>query len=200
MARPTIAEMDHFRRLITGTSASREPAEWAIQLDSFTRRNRGRRAVVEVDGLAQGAQVLESGYRFQGVTFDPHDERVALMLGDGASSSRHVIRGIGNVQAVAIARFMTQIERRVPNGLSVHVILYNYATRKTPEVATRLRKHPRVHFHFTPTSASWLNVARTQLRVHRSRLGLALRVARPTGLVLSTAVGRRPSSLYRSVE
>ncbi len=55
-------------------------------------------------------------------------------------------------------RFMTQLERRVPTGLSVHVILDNYATHKTPEVAAWLRKHPRVHFHFTPTSASWLNL------------------------------------------
>jgi len=55
-------------------------------------------------------------------------------------------------------RFMTQIERRVPKGLSVHVILDNYATHKTPEVEAWLRRHPRVHFHFTPTSASWLNL------------------------------------------
>jgi transposase len=55
-------------------------------------------------------------------------------------------------------RFMTQVERRVPKGLSVHVILDNYATHKTPEVDAWLRKHPRVHFHFTPTSASWLNL------------------------------------------
>ena len=43
-------------------------------------------------------------------------------------------------------------------GLSVHVILDNYATHKTPDVAKWLRRHPRVHFHFTPTSASWLNL------------------------------------------
>lgn len=55
-------------------------------------------------------------------------------------------------------RFMTRVERRVPKGLSVHVILDNYATHKTPEVEAWLRRHPRVHFHFTPTSASWLNL------------------------------------------
>jgi transposase len=55
-------------------------------------------------------------------------------------------------------RFMTRVERRVPKGLSVHVILDNYATHKTPEVDAWLRQHPRVHFHFTPTSASWLNL------------------------------------------
>jgi transposase len=55
-------------------------------------------------------------------------------------------------------RFMTRVERRVPKGLSVHVILDNYATHKTAEVEAWLRAHPRVHFHFTPTSASWLNL------------------------------------------
>ncbi len=55
-------------------------------------------------------------------------------------------------------RFMTQIERRVPKGLGVHVILDDYTTHKTPEVIAWLQQHPRVHFHFTPTSASWLNL------------------------------------------
>jgi transposase len=55
-------------------------------------------------------------------------------------------------------RFMTRVERTVPKGLSLHVILDNYATHKTPEVAQWLRRHPRVHFHFIPTSSSWLNL------------------------------------------
>ena len=55
-------------------------------------------------------------------------------------------------------RFMSRIERRVAKGLSIHVILDNYATHKTPEVERWLKRHPRVHFHFTPTSASWLNL------------------------------------------
>ncbi len=100
---PTFAELDHFTRLITGTSASGKPEEWAIQLDAFSRRNRGRRTVVEFDDRARGAQVLEDGYPFQGVTFDPHEKRVELMLGDGKGSSPHVTRGIGNVQEVSIA-------------------------------------------------------------------------------------------------
>ncbi len=55
-------------------------------------------------------------------------------------------------------RFMTRVERRVPKGLGIHVILDNYATHKTAEVEQWLRQHPRVHFHLTPTSASWLNL------------------------------------------
>ncbi len=54
--------------------------------------------------------------------------------------------------------FMTRVERDVAPGLSVHVILDNYATHKPPDVERWLRRHPRVHFHFTPTSASWLNL------------------------------------------
>ena len=55
-------------------------------------------------------------------------------------------------------RFMTRVERQVPPGLSVHVILDNYATHTTAAVQQWLAKHRRVHFHFTPTSASWLNL------------------------------------------
>lgn len=54
--------------------------------------------------------------------------------------------------------FMTRVERGVAKGLSVHVIMDNHATHKTPDVEKWLRRHPRVHFHFTPTSASWLNL------------------------------------------
>ncbi len=55
-------------------------------------------------------------------------------------------------------QFMTQVERTVAKGLSIHVILDNYGTHKTAEVERWLHRHPRVHFHFTPTSASWLNL------------------------------------------
>ena len=40
----------------------------------------------------------------------------------------------------------------------MHLVLDNYGTHKTPEVKTWLAKHPRFHCHFTPTSASWLNL------------------------------------------
>jgi transposase len=54
--------------------------------------------------------------------------------------------------------FMTRVERTVAKGTSLHVILDNYATHTTPAVTKWLRRHRRVHFHFTPTSASWLNL------------------------------------------
>ena len=48
------------------------------------------------------------------------------------------------------------IEKTVPTK-TVYVILDNYAAHKHPKVISWLARHPRVTFHFTPTSASWLN-------------------------------------------
>jgi transposase len=54
-------------------------------------------------------------------------------------------------------RFLNAIEDAVSVGKLVHVILDNYGTHKHPKVRAWLMRHPRFTFHFTPTSASWLN-------------------------------------------
>ncbi len=54
--------------------------------------------------------------------------------------------------------FLKRMERSVPNELAIHVILDHYATHKHPKVKEWLAKNTRVHFHFTPTSWSWLNL------------------------------------------
>ncbi|MGH8712125.1 MAG: IS630 family transposase [Burkholderiales bacterium] len=54
--------------------------------------------------------------------------------------------------------FLRQIDRETPPGLDLHLIADNYATHKHPRVQAWLAKHPRFHMHFTPTSASWLNM------------------------------------------
>jgi transposase len=53
--------------------------------------------------------------------------------------------------------FLNTIEVKVPSGKSIHAIVDNYATHKHPKVRKWLAQHPRWTFHFTPTSASWLN-------------------------------------------
>jgi transposase len=58
-------------------------------------------------------------------------------------------------------RFLNAIERAVPAGKVIHVILDNYATHKHPKVLRWLARHPRFVFHFTPTSCSWLNAVET---------------------------------------
>src|SRR5271157_6520548 len=74
--------------------------------------------------------------------------------------------------------FLDTIEKNVPEELDVHLIMDNYGTHKTKLIQNWLAKRPRFHVHFTPTSASWLNLverwfallSERQLRrgVHRS--------------------------------
>ena len=66
----------------------------------------------------------------------------------GECSARHT--------ASDFLRFLKRVARHYRGEL--HVILDNSSTHKTPEVQAWLERHPRVHFHFTPTGASWLNM------------------------------------------
>lgn len=55
-------------------------------------------------------------------------------------------------------KFLQAIERAAPPEADIHLILDNYATHKHPKVLRWLARRPRFHLHFTPTSASWLNL------------------------------------------
>ena len=63
-----------------------------------------------------------------------------------------------------LLHFLKKIDREVPKGLTVHVITDNYGTRGHDNVQAWLAKHPRFHFHFTPTSSSWLNLVESWFR------------------------------------
>ena len=54
-------------------------------------------------------------------------------------------------------RFLRKLDRETTKQLDIHLIVDNYATHKHAKIKEWLEKHPRFHFHFTPTSASWLN-------------------------------------------
>ena len=55
-------------------------------------------------------------------------------------------------------KFLQQIDRETDPKRELHLIVDNYATHKHAKVQAWLAKHPRFHLHFTPTSASWLNM------------------------------------------
>jgi transposase len=55
-------------------------------------------------------------------------------------------------------QFLDTIDHAVPAALDIHLILDNYGTQKTAQVRRWFARHPRFHVHFTPTSASWLNL------------------------------------------
>jgi transposase len=55
-------------------------------------------------------------------------------------------------------KFLRLIDQTIPPHRELHLICDNYATHKHPKVERWLERHPRFHMHFTPTSASWLNM------------------------------------------
>jgi len=70
-------------------------------------------------------------------------------------------------------KFLRTINRGIPKGLDIHMVLDNYGTHNHPNVKAWLEKHPRFNLHFTPTSSSWLNLVErwfgeiTRKRIHR---------------------------------
>lgn len=72
-------------------------------------------------------------------------------------------------------KFMDQIDAAIPSedGVEIHLVMDNYATHKAPRVKRWFQRRPRYHLHFTPTSASWLNMVErffaeiTQKRIRR---------------------------------
>lgn len=74
-------------------------------------------------------------------------------------------------------RFLRRLDREFPKEWTLHVVLDNYGTHSEASVQTWLKRHPRVQFHFTPTSSSWLNLVErwfrevTEKRIRRGSFG-----------------------------
>jgi transposase len=74
-------------------------------------------------------------------------------------ASGHVIADLTpRHRAAEFIRFLRLIDRQVPGGLEVHMVIDNSSTHKTPTVKRWLLAHPRFVLHFTPTYSSWLNL------------------------------------------
>src|SRR5438105_11406420 len=92
-------------------------------------------------------------------------------------------------------RFLNAVEREVAADKAVHVVLDNYATHKHPKVRRWLARHPRVTFHFTPTSCSWANAVEgwfAKLTRQRLKRGVFTSIVE-----LQTAINRNQTSEYR---
>lgn len=76
-------------------------------------------------------------------------------------------------------KFLRQIDNNVSPDLAIHLIADNYATLKHEKVKRWLKRHPRFHMHFTPTSSSWLNMVE---RFFRDITTQAIRRASSTAL------------------
>ena len=109
------------------------------------------------------AATMTHDYKRNGTTtlFAALDVKSGLVIGD--CQPRH--------RAKEFIRFLKKIDRCVQKYLDLHLVLDNYGTHKTPEVKAWLAKHPRFKLHFTPTSASWLNlVERFFAEITRKRI------------------------------
>jgi transposase len=96
------------------------------------------------------AGTMTHDYKRHGTTtlFAALDVLTGTVIGECLPRHRHT----------EFLKFLRTIDREVPKGLQVHLILDNYSTHKHENVETWLAKHPRFHLHFTPTSSSWLNL------------------------------------------
>jgi len=112
------------------------------------------------------AATMTHDYKRHGTTtlFAALDVRSGLVIGE--CQPRH--------RAKEFIRFLKVIDRIVHKHFDLHLIVDNYGTHKTPEVKAWLAKHPRFHLHFTPTSASWLNLVErffAEITIKRIRRG-----------------------------
>jgi transposase len=89
-------------------------------------------------------------------------------------------------------RFLDTIEQNVPAELDVHLLLDNYGTHKTQLIRRGLAQRPRFHLHFTPTSASWLNLVERWFAALTGKTNSARRPSQ------HAPVGKRHSPLYRA--
>ena len=84
----------------------------------------------------------------------------ALNVADGVVISKCMKRHRHNEWI----KFLKTIDESTPPELDLHLIADNYATHKHPAVQRWLKRHPRFHVHFTPTSSSWLNIVERWFR------------------------------------
>ena len=83
-------------------------------------------------------------------------------------------------------KFLKKIDRETPKDKTLHLIADNYATHKHPTVQEWLAKHSRFNMHFTPTSASWLNMVERFFRditTERLRRGVFANVPELIGAI-----------------
>ena len=96
------------------------------------------------------AGTMTHDYKRHGTTtlFAALDVATGKVIGECMSRHRHQ----------EFLRFLRTIDRNTAKSLDLHLVVDNYATHKHPKVKAWLKRHPRFHIHFTPTSASWINL------------------------------------------
>lgn len=122
--------------------------------------------VLCVDEKSQ-VQALERGQLVLPMTIGRSERATPTYMRHGTTSlfaaldvaSGHVIgRCYRQHRSEEFLKFLKHVDGTVPKELDVHLVLDNLSTHNTPAVLGWRRRHPRFHFHFTPTYSSWLNL------------------------------------------
>lgn len=100
---PPAREAIELLRRVAGVATSARTEEWGTLLDGFTRRNAGRTVMLEVDDPESGSHVAGHGYALRGVTYDPADQRVEVMVGDEGRPLRHLMRSVGRPDSITMS-------------------------------------------------------------------------------------------------
>lgn len=87
---------------VSGSATSRQPTEWGAALDAFTQRNAGRGVILEIDDPDSGARVASHGYSLVGVTYDPGDRRIEIMMGDAKNPVHHLTRSVAHPESITM--------------------------------------------------------------------------------------------------
>jgi transposase len=126
------------------------PPDRALSVDEKSQIQALERTQQPLPLIAGHAATHTHDYTRHGTTtlFAALDVKTGRVLGQCSRRHRHQ----------EFVRFLDKIDRNIPAHLEVHLIADNYATHKHAAVRRWLERHPRFHIHFTPTSASWLNM------------------------------------------
>jgi len=106
---------------------------------------------------AEGGNIIEALHQrlFTAASIKAAELELTIECRSAAHAERVVAGLVEN--GYAVRPVLSAAERNVPAGKVIHAIADNYAAHKHPKVLEWLADHPRWTFHFTPTSASWLN-------------------------------------------
>jgi len=95
-------------------------------------------------------QAMTHDYKRNGVT--------SLFAAMDVASGRIISKCMNSHRHQEWLKFLRHVANNVPKEKEIHIICDNYATHKHVKVKAWFKRHPRFHVHFTPTSASWLNM------------------------------------------
>ena len=149
---PIDLEIDHHRRLVTAT------AKGALHLPDV--------AACFAKFISSAADRFER-WRARGRAGQSQSSRRRRAVWSAPISSRGFRQPTGRRNCLSrniqrhrhqeFIRFLNTVEAKGPKRKAIHAIVDNYGTHKHPKVREWLARRPRWTFHFTPTSASWLN-------------------------------------------